>query len=313
MTTSPTSPTAGLDAATRELLSSTLRELFAAHPDGTGLADALADLGWADVLAQDPAGAVTLLFTEQGAALAASSLLDDVVLGELPDGPAQLLYSCGDTGVLLRPYDPDHGTVLLSDDDSTARVLPPGALAPRPLTGFDTAHGRFTAALPAGDTAPGTGLAADDRRRAVAAAHRAIAAELIGVSRAALDLAREHTSARVQYGRPLASFQAVRHRLSEAHVAVESARATLDEAWQDGGALAARVAKIRAGQAQETVTRTALQVFGAMGLTLESPLHRYVTRTAHLDLLLGSHRALTERTGAELLAGAVVAPLVTIG
>ncbi|AXI76165.1 acyl-CoA dehydrogenase family protein [Peterkaempfera bronchialis] len=309
MTGTPsTDAAAGLDAATAELLTESLRELFAAHPDGSGLAGALAELGWSDVQDQDPAGAVTLLFTEHGRALAASSLLDDVVLAALPDGPAQVLYSCGDCGTLLRPYDPA-AEVLVLGEDGTARVLPPGALAPRPLDAFDTAPGRFTAV--AGPE--GTALASDAGERAVAAAHRALAAELIGVCQSALDLAVQHTSARFQYGRPLATFQAVRHRLSESHVALEAARATLGVAWDDGGAWAARVAKIRAGQAQEQVTRAALQVFGAMGLTLESPLHRHVTRAAFLDLLLGGHRALAERTGAEILAGADPAPLVAIG
>src|SRR6202035_457768 len=105
-------------------------------------------------------------------------------------------------------------------------------------------------------------------------------AEIIGVCAAALAIAVEHTSARVQYGRQIATFQAVRHRLSEAHVAIESTRSVLAMAWDaqdapDGGERAARVAKLRAGWAQAEVMRHATQVCGAMGLSLEHRMHRH--------------------------------------
>jgi hypothetical protein len=61
---------------------------------------------------------------------------------------------------------------------------------------------------------------------AVSAARRALAAEIIGASRAMLDLATEHTSRRTQFGKPIASFQAVRHRLAEAYACVDSTAAT---------------------------------------------------------------------------------------
>jgi alkylation response protein AidB-like acyl-CoA dehydrogenase len=129
-------------------------------------------------------------------------------------------------------------------------------------------------------------------------------------------MAVAHTSSREQYGRPIASFQAVRHRLAEAHVWITAARTTVETAWTlaggDGAAWAARIAKLRAGRAQADVLRHTVQVLGAMGLTLESDMHRHVTRAAALDALLGDHRSLAEAAGADLLAGADARPLAEI-
>ncbi|WP_242418953.1 acyl-CoA dehydrogenase family protein, partial [Frankia sp. CpI1-P] len=202
---------------------------------------------------------------------------------------------------------------------ATLRILPADlvAAAAQPVRGFDTAAGWLTvSAAPAGPAGPAT-PAGDAWTRAVAAGRRALAAEIIGGCEAALAIAVAHTSARVQYGRSIATFQAVRHRLAEAHVAVESLRSELTVAWgsagqADGGAWAARLVKLRAGLAQAEVMRHAVQVCGAMGLSLESELHRFVARTAALDLLLGDHRTLAEQLGTELLAGAELEPVVAI-
>jgi alkylation response protein AidB-like acyl-CoA dehydrogenase len=75
---------------------------------------------------------------------------------------------------------------------------------------------------------------------------------------------------------------------------------------------ASAVAKARAGKAQSEVTRTGVQVLGAMGLTLESSMHRHVTRAAALDLLLGSQARLEESFGAALLSGTTAYPIASI-
>jgi hypothetical protein len=83
---------------------------------------------------------------------------------------------------------------------------------------------------------------------AVAAGQRALAHELVGASRAMLALAREHALERIQFGRPIASFQAVRHRLAESLVAIEAADAALAGAWDERTPFAAGVAKALAGR-----------------------------------------------------------------
>jgi alkylation response protein AidB-like acyl-CoA dehydrogenase len=136
---------------------------------------------------------------------------------------------------------------------------------------------------------------------AVAAAQRALAHELVGASAMMLDLARAHALDRIQFGVPIASFQAVRHRLAETYVAIEAARAALDAAWAEGGPFHAEVAKAVAGRAAKVAAVHCQQVLAGIGFTLEHPLHRYVRRVRVLDGLFGDHRSITQRLGAELL------------
>src|SRR4029450_698913 len=68
---------------------------------------------------------------------------------------------------------------------------------------------------------------------AVALGRRAVAHQIAGASRAMLPLARSHALERVQFGRPIARFQAVRHRLADALVAVESLEAALSAAREE--------------------------------------------------------------------------------
>jgi alkylation response protein AidB-like acyl-CoA dehydrogenase len=131
----------------------------------------------------------------------------------------------------------------------------------------------------------------------VAAGRRALGWWLVGISRAMLSLARRHAVDRVQFGRPLASFQAVRHRLAETLVAIDGAEATLHAAHDDLGSL---LAKAAAGQAALTAARHCQQVLGGIGFTAEHDLHRHVRRVLVLDGLLGSARELTSEAGALL-------------
>jgi Acyl-CoA dehydrogenase, C-terminal domain len=336
----------GLDATTRAELAASLRLLFAEHTDAAGLASprlamALSELGWQDVMATDPAAATSLLFAEHGRALASSRALDDVILAELagllpaPTGPRAVLYpvashSQPSSGLLLGSLDGISEVVAPDGQPGTARllVLPAATLAgvTAPAASFDAASGwlMLVADLPLATPKAAAGTvvspANDAWDRAEAAGRRALAAEIAGVCEAALALATAHTTARVQYGRSIASFQAVRHRLAEAHVAVAAIWATLDAAWvaaedqaaTNRAAWAARIAKMQAGRAQAAVLRHTVQVLGAMGLTRESAMHRYVTRAAALDWLLGDHLALAQATGADLLAGADLLPVAEI-
>lgn len=137
---------------------------------------------------------------------------------------------------------------------------------------------------------------------AVAAGQRAIAHELVGASRTMLRLARDHALDRIQFGRPIASFQAVRHRLADTLVAIEAADAALQAAWGDGTPLTAALAKALAGRGARVAAKHCQQVLAGIGFTTEHPLHHHVKRALVLDRLLGDARALTHRLGADLLA-----------
>ncbi len=114
----------------------------------------------------------------------------------------------------------------------------------------------------------------------------AIAAEIAGCLSASLASVVEHVSDRRQFGRPLGSFQGVQHRLAHNAVTVEGVR------WMTLAAASGNVpAAMAAGQAQQAVRQVAYdlhQFMGAMGLTLEHPLHRWTYRAKRLQSELGA-------------------------
>jgi len=176
----------------------------------------------------------------------------------------------------------------------------------RPIGGLDpdAGLGELTGSLAAGavtwldDPAPWP--------RLVAAGRWALAAELVGVARRMVASAVDYAGARVQYGRPIGTFQAVQHRLAEAHTLTAGASAaaaeTAGRAGTPDGAWTAAVAKALAGQAAEQAGIEAQQVFGAIGFTWEHDLHRALRRAAVLDGLLGDWRSLERHLGEQLLA-----------
>jgi alkylation response protein AidB-like acyl-CoA dehydrogenase len=108
--------------------------------------------------------------------------------------------------------------------------------------------------------------------------------------------------AAVQFGRPIAMFQAVRHRLAETLVAIEGAAAVLDAAWLDHDPLTAAIAKATAGRAARVTARHCQQVLAGIGFTTEHPFHHYLRRILVLEQLLGGTDRLTRELGREILA-----------
>jgi alkylation response protein AidB-like acyl-CoA dehydrogenase len=116
----------------------------------------------------------------------------------------------------------------------------------------------------------------------------AYAAELLGVGSASLDLAVEYAKQREQFGRPIGSFQAVKHRCADMLVDVEGMRsAVYYAAWciasdDADRSVAASTAKTWCSDAGRRVTASCLQVHGGIGFTWESDVHLYLKR-AQLD------------------------------
>jgi alkylation response protein AidB-like acyl-CoA dehydrogenase len=127
-----------------------------------------------------------------------------------------------------------------------------------------------------------------------------------------LDLARAHALERVQFGRPIARFQAVRHRLADALVAVESLEAALTAAREEPGPDTAALAKAVAGRTAHTVARHCQQVLAGIGFTMEHPFHRFLKRTLALEGLFGSADAIVLDLGRRLLAGRRVPTLIEL-
>jgi alkylation response protein AidB-like acyl-CoA dehydrogenase len=150
--------------------------------------------------------------------------------------------------------------------------------------------------------APGSaGPLLDDvlRRGAVAAS-----AEMLGAARRCLDMAVSYAKVREQFGQPIGSFQAIRHKCAEMLLEVENAHAaTYYAAWAlDAGAedatLAASVAKAYVNDATRRVCGEAIQVHGGIGFTWEYDLHLYFKRAKALEVQYGDadhHRELVLR------------------
>lgn len=255
-----------MDTESVELLTEAMRKTMLAA-SGAELDAALRDLGWLDMLDETPDTAIPLVFKLLGETGAHAPVVNDVVLhaagrpvGEtvpLPfAGGAWVVWERPDGGD--RPNRPDRPTAVLDPELPLRRA-------------------------PCGDPVP------------LAAGRRALGWWLAGTARAMLGLARTHALDRVQFGRKVASFQAIRHRLAETLVAIEGAEATLAAATDDLGCL---LAKAAAGQAALTAARHCQQVLGGIGFTAEHDLHRHVRRALVLDALLGSSRELIRQAGA---------------
>ena len=127
-----------------------------------------------------------------------------------------------------------------------------------------------------------------------------------------LDLAREHALERVQFGQPIASFQAVRHRLAETLVAIETADAALDAAWLDGSPRPRPWPRRSPGAAPAPRRKHCQQVLAGIGFTTEHDLHRHIRRALVLNGLFGTAKSLTGALGAELLESRRLPPLLPL-
>jgi alkylation response protein AidB-like acyl-CoA dehydrogenase len=131
-------------------------------------------------------------------------------------------------------------------------------------------------------------------------------ADLLGSGGRALDLAVEYAKDRVQFGRPIGSFQAVKHRCADMLVDVEGMRSTVYwAAWCIGAndpdaSVSASTAKVWCSDASKRVMASALQVHGGIGFTWEHDLHFFLKRAQLDQLAFGDATAHRERLAALL-------------
>lgn len=309
-----------MDAAERTLFADTVRQLTIQHR-GDDLDAALGGLGWTEALAVDRPVAVGVLFEALGESNATSSALDHVlssVLTPSDSGGAAValppIRSC-DTparvdgsqvtvrGIATRAVARSEAVIVVASDRSgyTSFVVPTVAMKLERARGLDPDLGlaEVTGSLERGSLAGG---AVVDWRAALAVGQLALGHELLGAARTMLELARVHALERMQFGRPIASFQAVRHRLAESLVAIEAASSLLAAAWDEPDPVIAAMAKATAGRSARTVARHCQQVLAGIGFTTEHAFHHYLRRVIVLDQLLGAGGDLTRRLGGDVLA-----------
>ncbi len=171
-------------------------------------------------------------------------------------------------------------------------------------------HGRLTFA---GATVPASDVLGDPAAGGPALGwllDRALAAYSVvqvGVCERALRMAAEYTTGREQFGRPIASFQAVHQRAADAYIDLEAIRLT---AWEGLYRLAhglpaddhVLVAKFWAAEGGQHVAVAAQHLHGGIGVDVDYPLHRYFMWAKHIELMLGSASEQLARLGARIAA-----------
>lgn len=128
-----------------------------------------------------------------------------------------------------------------------------------------------------------------------------LAAEQIGAAARCLELTVEYTKQRVQFGRPIGSFQALKHRMADLYVTVQSARAVVGEAVDQPGPVSATLARLAASEAFCAVAGEAIQLHGGIAITWEHDMHLYFKRAHGSAQLLGAPREQLRRLESEIL------------
>lgn len=135
----------------------------------------------------------------------------------------------------------------------------------------------------------------------------ALCAEQVGIAQRCLEISVEYARVRTQFGRPIGSFQAVKHLCAEMLAHVEMARAAAEDAVRDAQAgaetagIAAASAHLTCSAAAVFAAKETIQVLGGIGFTWDHPAHIYFRRAVSSQQLLGgpsvSHERLLERLG----------------
>jgi alkylation response protein AidB-like acyl-CoA dehydrogenase len=237
-----------------------------------------------------------LVFEELGRALVPGPLVGSELAASVLGGSGAEVV-----GVVARADGPvliEHLSVLdrllVIEPDVVSEVDPRSVLADasRPARPLDPLTPVWVVeSLPDGERIGGNDVS--ERLRVDGAA--LTAALQLGLSEAVLDLAVAYAKQREQFGRPIGSFQAVKHLLADMLVRTEVARAavyaagvTIDDPEVGDPARAGAAAKITAGDAAVRNGKAAIQVHGGMGFTWEVDAHLYLKRAWALDTAFGT-------------------------
>jgi len=271
-------------------------------PD-TELWSAMVEQGWCGLAVPEALGGVglgwveaTVVLEQVGTRVSPAPILSQMValefVADTPWGP-RLLDGSSVAAVAWRMeepcvYAPISDVVVVPEDDRLVAIDLDGCRPPaEPAMDLTRQLGWLRSADLVG--APRLdlgGLDVVERYGQVAAV--AYAAELLGLAQRTLDLSVAYAGERVQFGRPIGSFQAVKHRCADMLVDVEGMRSAVYwAAWcvavgDPDAAVAASVAKCWCSDAGSRVMASALQVHGGIGFTWDHDLHFYLKR-AHLD------------------------------
>jgi alkylation response protein AidB-like acyl-CoA dehydrogenase len=256
----------------------------------------LAELGWLGVSVPEEAGGAGLTFLEEavifeelGRALYPGPYFATVALAlpGVPEGEVEQVaagarrWSAAVNGIVV-------------DADKVDAVL--GADGVEPLESIDPTRS-------VGRTSGGETTASDPSRW-----QAALAVEAVGIAQKALELGIEHVSTRQQFGRPIGSFQAVSHQLSDTYRDVELARSLAYwAAWavavgDEQAPVAAASAKAFCSEAAVAACERSIQVHGGTGFTWEHVLHRYYKRALWIEQFGATPTQLRAQVASAVLA-----------
>jgi alkylation response protein AidB-like acyl-CoA dehydrogenase len=236
-----------------------------------------------------------LVATELAASLRPAAAAGDAIVGMID----------GDDEILLVEHAADLDELLVFGDDGV-RVVDPRAIvgvdADRPLDALTPVR-LVDGPLPAGDGLGGPDLAARLCREGLVLT----SALQLGIAARTVELATDYAKEREQFGRPIGSFQAVKHMIADMLVRAEVARAAvyaaacaLDGRSSDDPDRAAAAAKVVAGDAALANAKACIQVHGGIGYTWELDVQRYWKRASVLDTHFGNSELWADRIAATM-------------
>lgn len=150
-----------------------------------------------------------------------------------------------------------------------------------------------------------TNVTADDLRWIANAVTALRCMDMVGGAQAVIEQTVAYLKERIQFGRPLASFQATQHHIANMHIAVEGARFAAYQAvsFVSSGKIAERetaIAKLKTNEAYKLVTLTAHQLHGGMGFVRDTDLHLWSERAKVMELRYGAWETQIRRLAAAL-------------
>jgi alkylation response protein AidB-like acyl-CoA dehydrogenase len=241
-----------------------------------------------------------------GAAFTLSGVSDFVIHGDAADLLLVLARSPGSSG------EAGISAVVIPAASAGVTIHPHVMLdLTRPMSRVEFAGVRVERAQLLGE--PGTAGAAV--HKGLDLARIALAAEALGGAEHVLEITTEYAKQRVQFGRPIGSFQAIKHRLADMMIEVEAAKSA---AWyaacvaaQGGGELAeaAAIAKSYCCDAFFDCAANAIQIHGGLGFTWEHEAHLYFKRARASATLLGSPAWQRERLVRLIASGEASTPV----
>jgi alkylation response protein AidB-like acyl-CoA dehydrogenase len=306
-----------------------LRELAESKSYGDDAWSEISELGWPGIFIDEEHGGqglgiieMVILLEELGYVLAPLPFLSNAAAGlvlketgstdrleGVASGQARGTVGMVRDGRANLVPDAEDADFIVLIDGTDATLVERGDAQVEPIDAIDPTRRYATVQANGGESLGDAGRARD-------LIALAVAAELVGISQRALEMAVEYAKDRKQFDRPIGAYQAVSHQCAEMLKQVEGARSLVyyagwaADAAPDEFSLAASMAKAYASDAGWNVTASALQVHGGIGFTWEHDLHWFLKRAKTDGVLFGSARDHRERVAELAGLGAAAAAAV---